>query len=354
VVTMHDVARAAGVSQAAVSYAFNRPDRLSNARREHILKIATEIGYAGPDPAGRSLRTGQAGALGLMITDSLRDAFDDPATALLLRGISEVGELAEVALTLLPFPLESQKIAQGSGVLLRGAVDGFLAYALPEGHPGMERVLSRGLPVVLVDGVPDTGLPRVGIPDRQAARELAAQVLAHGHRRVGVLVDRLVPDGRAGVASAARIIEARDRVMSERLIGYGAAFDDHGDRDWSTVTIVEAGGVDHGVSLRAAETLLDAAAVTAVIAGTDVLALATIEVARGRGLAVPDDLSVVGFDDIPAAEAAGLTTVRQPLVDKGRQAARLLLEIIDGGPAREILLPVEYVRRASLARPPRP
>jgi DNA-binding LacI/PurR family transcriptional regulator len=351
VVTMHDVARAAGVSQAAVSYAFNRPDRLSNARREHILKIATAIGYAGPDPAGRSLRTGQAGALGLMITDSLRDAFDDPATALLLRGISEVGELAEVALTLLPFPLESQKIAQGSGVLLRGAVDGFLAYALPEGHPGMERVLSRKLPVVLVDGTPDTGLPRVGIPDRNAARQLATQVLAHGHRRVGVLVDRLIPDGRAGVASAARIIGARDRVMSERLIGYAAAFEDHGDLDWSSATVVEAGGVDHAVSLRAAETLLEAAAVTAVIAGTDVLALATIEVAQRRGLTVPDDLSVVGFDDIPAAEAAGLTTVRQPLVDKGRQAARLLLEIIDGGPSREILLPVEYVRRASLARP---
>ena len=353
-VTMHDVARAAGVSQAAVSYAFSRPDRLSNARREHILKIATEIGYAGPDPAGRSLRTGQAGALGLMITDSLRDAFDDPATALLLKGISEVGELAEVALTLLPFPLESQQIAQGSGVLLRGAVDGFLAYALPEGHPGMQRVLSRKLPVVLVDGPPDTGLPRVGIPDRKAARELAAQVLAHGHRRIGVLVDRLVPDGRAGLVSAARIASARDRVMSERLIGYAAAFDDHDGLDWSTTTIVEAGGVDHKVSTRAAEVLLDAAPVTAVIAGSDVLALATIEVARARGLAVPADLSVVGFDDIPSAEGAELTTIRQPLVDKGRQAARLLLEIIDGGPGREILLPVEYVRRASLAPPRAP
>jgi DNA-binding LacI/PurR family transcriptional regulator len=348
---MHDVARAAGVSQAAVSYAFNRPDRLSAARREHILKTATEIGYAGPDPAGRSLRTGQAGALGLMITDSLRDAFDDPATALLLKGISEVGELAEVALTLLPFPLESERVAQGSGVLLRGAVDGFLAYALPEGHPGMRTVLSRGLPVVLVDGAPDTGLPRIGIPDRGAARELAAQVLDHGHRRIGILVDRLHPDGRAGLVDEARAASARDRVMSERLLGYAAAFDHHDGVRWSDAVIVEAGGVDHAVSARAARTLLDSAPVTAVIAATDVLALATLEVARARGLAVPADVSVVGFDDIPSAEAAGLTTVRQPLVEKGRQAARLLLEIIDGRPGREVLLPTEYVRRTTLAPP---
>jgi DNA-binding LacI/PurR family transcriptional regulator len=214
----------------------------------------------------------------------------------------------------------------------------------------MQRVLSRKLPVVLVDGPPDTGLPRVGIPDRRVARELAAHVLAHGHRRIGVLVDRLVPDGRAGAVSTARIAEARDRVMSERLIGYAAAFDDS-NLDWSNTTIVEAGGVDHAVSVRAAETLLDTTSITAVIAGTDVLALAAIEVARSRGLTVPGDLSVVGFDDIPAAAAVGLTTIRQPLVDKGRQAARLLLEIIDGGPGREILLPVEYVPRTSLTRP---
>jgi len=98
--TMHDVAKAAGVSQAAVSYAYNRPHKLSEARRAHILAVAEKLGYAGPNPAGRSLRTGQVGALGLMITDSLPYAFDDPATTELLTGIPEVGELAEVALTL--------------------------------------------------------------------------------------------------------------------------------------------------------------------------------------------------------------------------------------------------------------
>ncbi|KAF0962403.1 HTH-type transcriptional regulator IpsA [Rhodococcus sp. T7] len=133
--TMHDVARAAGVSQAAVSYAYNQPHKLSAARRAHIFQVAASFGYAGPNPAGRNLRTGQVGALGLMITDSLRYAFDDPTTSQLLKGISEVGELAEVILSLLPCPLESSRVTEGSGVLVRGAVDGFLAYAMPEGHP---------------------------------------------------------------------------------------------------------------------------------------------------------------------------------------------------------------------------
>ena len=344
--TMHDVARAAGVSQAAVSYAYNQPHKLSAARRAHIFQVAAELGYAGPNPAGRNLRTGQVGALGLMITDSLRYAFDDPATSQLLKGISEVGELAEVALTLLPCPLESTRVAEGSGVLVRGAVDGFLAYAMPEGHPGMQTAMSRRLPIVVIDGPNPGGLPRVGIRDREAAKEIAEHVLSLGHRRVGFLVDRLVPDGKGGRVDAARTRAARDHVMKERLAGYASACRKH-RVPWSSAVVVEAGGFDYELSRTAVETLLDAGPVTAVVAASDLLALAAIDVAQERGLRVPEDLSVVGFDDIPAARAAGLTTVRQPLVGKGREAAQLLLDIIGGGAGREITLPTELVVRES-------
>ncbi len=339
--TMHDVARAAGVSQAAVSYAYNQPHKLSAARRAHIFQVAAELGYAGPNPRGPQSphRTGRCA--GLMITDSLRYAFDDPATSQLLKGISEVGELAEVALTLLPCPLESTRVAEGSGVLVRGgAVDGFLAYAMPDGHPGMQTAMSRRLPIVVIDGPNPGGLPRVGIRDRQAAKEIAEHVLSLGHRRVGFLVDRLVPpDGKGGPVDAARIRAARDHVMKERLAGYASACRTF-TVPWSSAVVVEAGGFDYELSRTAVETLLDAGPVTAVIAASDLLALAAIDVAQERGLRVPQDLSVVGFDDIPpAARAAGLTTVRQPLVEKGREAAQLLLDIIGGGAGREITLP---------------
>ncbi|MEV6588734.1 LacI family DNA-binding transcriptional regulator [Streptomyces acidicola] len=347
---MRDVAQAAGVSQAAVSYAYNRPGKLSAAQRERILQVARDLGYIGPHATGRSLRTGQVGALGLMITDSLPYAFDDPATAALLKGISEVGELSEVALTLLPCPLESDRMAQDSGVLLRGLVDGFLAYAMPETHPAVDTVLRRQLPVVIIDGPNPEGLPRVGIRDREAARAAAAHVLSLGHRSVGILVDRLVPDGHSGVVTPARRRQARDLVMRERLAGYAAAFRSAGV-PWKSATVVEAGGFHEAASQAAAESLLAAGPPTAVIAASDVLALATIDAAHRCGLRVPQDLSVVGFDDLPSAVAAGLTTVRQPLVDKGRQAARLLLDVIGGGEPREVLLPTELVVRATTAPP---
>ncbi len=134
--------------------------------------------------------------------------------------------------------------------------------------------------------------------------------------------------------------------MKERLAGYASACRTF-TVPWSSAVVVEAGGFDYELSRTAVETLLDAGPVTAVIAASDLLALAAIDVAQERGLRVPQDLSVVGFDDIPAARAAGLTTVRQPLVDKGREAAQLLLDIIGGGAGREITLPTELVVRES-------
>ncbi|MFE6158732.1 LacI family DNA-binding transcriptional regulator [Streptomyces sp. NPDC056486] len=348
---MRDVAQAAGVSQAAISYAYNRPEKLSAAQRERIFQVADQLGYAGPHSAGRTLRTGQVGAIGLMITDSLPYAFDDPATSALLKGISEAGEVAETALTLLPCPLESDQLAQRSGVLLRGLVDGFLAYAMPEGHPAVETVLRRELPVVIIDGPNPGGLAWVGIQDREAARQAAAHLLALGHRSIGILVDRLVPDGYSGPVSPTRRRQARDRVMKERLAGYAAAFRAAGV-PWGSATIIEAGGFHESASLSAARTLLGSEPVTAVLAATDVLALATMSTARDRGLRIPDDLSVVGFDDLPAAAGAQLTTVHQPLVDKGRRATQLLLEVIEGGQPREICLPTELVVRETTAQPP--
>ncbi|WP_406140339.1 LacI family DNA-binding transcriptional regulator [Streptomyces sp. NBC_01089] len=347
---MRDVARAAGVSQAAISYAFSRPEKLSAPQRERILQIADELGYAGPHSVGRTLRTGQVGALGLMVTDSLPYAFDDPATAALLRGIAEVGEVSETALTLLPCPLESERLTRSSGVLLRGLVDGFLAYALPDGHPAVETVLRRRLPVVVIDGPNPGGLPWVGIEDRAAARSAAAHLLALGHRSVGVLVDRLVPDGYSGPVAPARQRAARDRVMKERLAGYAAAFRAAG-LPWEEATVIEAGGFHETASLAAAETLLETGPLTAVLAGTDVLALAAMRAAGSRGLRVPEDLSVIGFDDLPGAAGAQLTTVRQPLVEKGRRATQLLLDVIAGAEPKEILLPTELVVRATTARP---
>ncbi len=345
-VNMHDVARAAGVSQAAVSYAYNQSDKVSGARRDHILRVAADLGYAGPNPAGRSLRTGRVGALGLLLTESLHYAFDDPATSELLKGISEVGEMAEVALTLLPLRADLARV--GSGVLVNGSVDGFLAYAIPEGHPSLDVAVGRGLPVVIIDGPNPVGLPSVGIDDAAAAATAADLVLSQGHTRIGIMVDRLSPDGKRGRVSAARIRGARDYVMRTRLAGYADEFRRHG-APWSSVYVIEAGGLDYRASRTSARQLLDNADLSAVIAASDVLALGLIDELHERGLSVPADMSVIGFDDIPAAERRGLTTIRQPLIDKGRDATQLLIDLISGRTGRRVTLPTELVVRSTCA-----
>jgi DNA-binding LacI/PurR family transcriptional regulator len=138
------------VSQPAVSYAYNRPEQLSAEVRERILRVASDLNYPGPNPVGRGLRRGSVGAIGLMITDSLPHAFDDPATVQLLRGIAEIGEKAEVMLTLLPLRSAAEaedpadietRQAKMSGDSL---VDGFIVCSLPDRHRAVEAVLSRG------------------------------------------------------------------------------------------------------------------------------------------------------------------------------------------------------------------
>ncbi|MFE0019829.1 LacI family DNA-binding transcriptional regulator [Amycolatopsis sp. NPDC059021] len=343
------MAEAVGVSHAAVSYAYNRPDKLSQQQRSRILAVAAELGYPGPNPTGRSLRTGKVGALGLILTDSLPYAFEDPGVALLMRGIAEVGELAQVALTLLPAPLEAVPAAASLDALLRGVVDGFMVYAMPDRHPVLDSVLRRRLPVVTIDGPALEGHSRVGIDDRGAAREAARHLLALGHRDVAVLVSRLSPDGRSGPASHSRIAHARDRVMKARVKGYRDAFAEAGV---GVLPVVEAGGFSAAQSRAGAEMLLDTRSVTAVLAATDVLALALLDAAAGRGLRVPEDLAVIGFDDLPAAAVAGLTTVRQPMTQKGQEAARLLLNTINGTPGTHLVtLPTELVVRGSTGEP---
>ena len=344
-VTMSEVAKAAGVSQAAVSYAYSRPSKVSSGQRARIFEVAEELGYHGPDAAGRSLRGGRVGAVGVMVMDSLGYAFSDPSNMQLLRGIAEEGELADVAVTLLPSPrpgpsdnkdpLGHRQASAG----MRGLVDGVIIHNLPQGHAAVDAVIARGIPVVVVDSPKLRGVPYVGLDDRSAAASAAQHLLALGHRRIGILVDRLAPDGRSGVASPSRISHASDRVARARVQGYLQQLEASGIAR-SSVPVIEAGGFQ-----------LEDYANTAILVASDVMALEAMSVATQRGLSIPAELSVVGFDDAPGAAEAGLTTVAQPMVEKGRIAAQLLLKAIATGELGSVLLPTEFIVRSSTARP---
>jgi DNA-binding LacI/PurR family transcriptional regulator len=229
---------------------------------------------------------------------------------------------------------------------VRDAVVGaFCLFCMPEGHPAVDAAYERRLPVVIVDEPRAPGAFFVGIDDHEGARLAAAHVAALGHERVVIVADRLIDDFTEGLASPERIARSNCKVSRERVAGYVAGLDGA-----KPVPVYEALSNFPDCGERAAAAVLSLSPrPTALLCSTDVLALGAISALRERGLDVPGDISVTGFDDIPAAAPAGLTTIRQPLVEKGREAGRLLIE---PGTEREVILPVELVERDSTGPAP--
>ncbi|PZG55545.1 LacI family transcriptional regulator [Spongiactinospora gelatinilytica] len=345
-VTLQTIADQVGVSRATVSYAFSRPDQLSDALRREILRVAAELGYAGPDAAARSLRLGRAGALGLLFTETLSYAFADPYAIDFIRGLTGAVEDAGVGLLLLPL--------QGGGgsraATVRDAVvDGFCMFSLPDGHPAVVEVTRRRLPVVVVDEPYLPGHPFIGIDERTAGAQAARHLLDLGHRRIAAIVTGLYHDGAGGWCGPERRDGAIFQAMRTRILGYRTAAEEAG-LDWDRVPIYEVPRNLREQARQAAhEVLRLAPRPTALLANTDILALGAMDAAADLGLRVPADLSIVGFSD-SGAEEAGLTTVRQRGPETGELAGRLLLAADPAPPGRTIV-PHELVVRRSTAPP---
>jgi DNA-binding LacI/PurR family transcriptional regulator len=356
--TLATIAQALGVSRATVSNAYNRPDQLSPALRERILATAASLGYAGPDPAARSLRQRRVGAVGVLMSDRLSYAFSDPAAVLLLDGLAEVLEPEGAGLLILPG-------MHGGGPppeLVRNAVvDGLVTYCLADDDPALAAARARRVPLVLVDDAPDpTGREERGevaiqVDDPGGAAAVAQHLLDLGHRRIAVVSYELTRDRRSGFAAAERQRAISFSGTRERLGGYRTALVGAG-LDWWDVPVWECARNGRQVGREAAATLLAMRPrPTAILAMSDELAIGALEAARDAGIDVPGELSVVGFDDIPAAvfTTPPLTTVRQPLRRKGELAGQHLLDLRAGGrPRRTPRLPTELVVRASTAPPP--
>lgn len=287
------------------------------------------------------------GALGLLFFDDphypLRFAFSDPAHVLFLEGVADACGRAGVGLVL---------VGGGRSTdLVRAAlVDGFICQYDVEGDERLAAVVERGLPMVVVDGPPRPGAGHVGVDDHRGGVLAAGHLLELGHRRLGVVAAGLSPDRYEGLAGLQRQVGARYRVIRERLAGYRAAAAAAG-LDWAAVPVQERCPYGQDAGRRAAIALLDQPdRPTALLALSDELAFGALRAAEELGIAVPGELSLVGFDDTPPAALTRLTTIHQPHGDKGKAAAEWLLDP-DDQPASQVL-PVELVIRASTAPPP--
>jgi len=343
--TLADVARAAGVSASTASLAVNASGPVSAATRDRVLAAAGSLGYLGPDPVARSLRRGRCGVVAVVVGERLGYAFRDPMMAALLDGLAE--EVGAAGSSLLLVPVDRDPAGAGRADAARVASLPMDAAVLVDCGvraadllPGL---IARGTVVVGIDTPPQPGVPCVGIDDEGGTAALVQHLAGLGHRRLGVVT---LPMGLAPPDEAPGVPQRRTAAARRAVAAVPGGSVRCAAGTWNSV---EAGE-------EAAGGLLDAPdRPTAIVAQSDVLALGCLRAAAARGLAVPGDLSVAGFDgvDLHLLDGVRLTTIEQPSGRKGRTAAALVLAALDGRPADDVLLPIS-LRLGTTTGPARP
>lgn len=349
--TLQTIADALGVSRSTVSNAYSRPDQLSAELRARILQTAAQLGYAGPNPGARSLRRGRVDAIGVLLTARLSMAFTDPYAVEYLRGLAQVAEQHETSLLLIPLPCDEDGALRA---VRNASVDAFCLYCVPHWYGALDFIRSRGVRVVLGED-PTADVPGacyVGIDERAAARRMGEHLTALGHRRVAVVAHWVTDKGGTGPVEGVDPDDLQYYVTRERVRGICDALAEVGV-PWQDVQIINAVENSRSDGAGAAAYALDRLdRATAIVATSDVLALGVLDALRVRGQRPGRDVSVGGFDDIPEAAAAGLTTIRQPSVERGRIAGELLLDPPEDPRQRRRFLPTSLVVRATTGPAP--
>lgn len=343
--TLQTVADAVGVSRSTVSNAYSRPDQLSPKLRKKILDTARQLGYTGPDPTARSLRSGRVGAIGVLLAPAVTYAFTDPYAVEFMRGLTETAESHETGVLLLSLK-DDDEVARAA--VQSASVDGFCVYCVPGWYRAMDEVWARGLPIVNASfEADDPDALFVAVDEAAAARAIGRHVVALGHRRIAVLGHYVRPHQTYGLVRVPDLEKVPSHVTRERFRGYRDAFAEAG-MDWSDVVVVNVAESTRREGAVAAALALDQEPPpTAIVAINDVLALGALDALTARGLRPGHDVSVTGFDDIPDAAASQLTTVRQSAFERGRIAAELVINPPSNPAERHVVLPTELIVRAS-------
>jgi DNA-binding LacI/PurR family transcriptional regulator len=311
-----DVARAAGVSKTAVSFAFNSPERLAPETAGRIRAVADRLGYT-PHPVARMLTQGETLTIGLLTPQPLSVVFSNPFFGIFATGVGVAAEASGYALQFIS-PLRGSL----AGAMQHATVDGVVAIGLSGDHPDVDRIRRAGVPIVLVDS---TALPEsssVTVDDVGGARSAADHLLYLGHR--DFLVIGIEPPAPAAALD-------RNGVTARRLAGYRDALAAAGVQLADESVVVGPATIDGGAAALERAWQLGLRP-TAILAMSDALAIGAIAALRRHDQSVPSDVSVVGFDDIDVAAHLdpALTTVHQPIARKGREAIELLLAALDG------------------------
>ncbi len=331
-VTIVDVAAVAGVSYATVSRVINNKDHVSPEKRERVLRAMAQLGYV-VNVQARSLAGGASRVVGLLV-----NYLSSGYTVEIIRGIDAALQANQYDLLLYSAHTPRAKESTYVTKLTRHLADGLLLILPTYTRSYLDALRQRRFPHVLIDYLSDgEDAPSVATTNYRGAYDAVVYLLELGHRRIGFIT------GPLGTGCA-----------RERLAGYKAALTDHGVV--VDPQLIYEGQFFQPQGYQGAHHLLALPdPPTAIFASNDMMAFGVMEAARERGLRLPDDLSIVGFDDIPQASHVHpqLTTVRQPLEEMGRRASLLLLHYIEHPTAEveRIELPTELIIRESCQAP---
>lgn len=331
-VTIRDVAEYAGVGVGTVSRVLNENPSVSDATRQKVLTAIDALKYT-PNPIARRLSLRKTLAIGVIVPFFTRPAFTER-----LRGVEYALADSEYDLILFNVETTTKRDEYFHAVPRRERFDGLLIVSLSPRNGDVEHFLAAGVPTVLVDARhPD--LSRVVIDDVAGGRLATQHLIELGHRKIGFVGDQF--------ENPFNFVSSRDRYEGYRqaLVEAGISF--------QTEYLRQAPHGREQARQMANDLLALSDPPTAIFAASDTQAFGVLEAARDAALRVPEDVSVVGYDDIEIAEYLHLTTIRQPLFALGVEGVELLLETISNPlpVPRRVLLPVELVVRGTTAPP---
>lgn len=327
-VTITDVARAAGVSVSTISKVVNGRDGIAPATQRRVQLVIDELGYVG-NIGAQSLRSRRTGVIGVLVSQF------EPYSAEILKGVGRAAEGTESEIMAWAGASHNPHAPTGWETKLLGRLSGSLIDGAIIVTPSVAGTATN-FPVVAVDPQEvDPVIPSVAVDDEGGTRTAVQHLVELGHIRIGYL------GGRDDLASAA----GRERGFRSAMAEVGLAIDE---------SLVQVGDYTAVGAVLPAATLLDHPdPPSAIIAANDVSAIQVMGAATTRGLSIPHDLSIIGFDDVPEASRhhPGLTTIAQPLLAIGSLALTMLLDLIAGHDLSQQhrRLPTQLVVRASTA-----
>jgi LacI family transcriptional regulator len=328
--TLEEVAALAGVSRATASRVINDHPNVRPEVRARVWQAVHDSGYR-PHAVARSLVTRRTGILGVVIPKAVSTLFTDPFFPLFLRGATEVcnARKQQLMLVLCHDPAGEQEMYHR--VLRNGYLDGVIVASATVGDPLTAFLLQDGIPFISAGRHADKRVHAVDVDNPGGARAAVEHLLRLGHRRIATIAGPAeTTSGQDRLDGYRQALESYHVPLDERLIAHG---------DYTA-----AGGM-------LAMQRLFPEAPTAVFAASDAMAVGALKWLRQAGRRVPDDVALVGFDDIPVASAVEprLTTVRQPIARLGALAVEVLIGILQGPPSapQRIALPTELIVRES-------